>query len=100
MPSSRPLATDGAAPSTITNRIAASPLDVSPPPAWKITIASGVHATDGIVCRPVIIEPIARRTTLNRAVTTPTAVPMTAATTKPFTPRNSVVNVALESVPS
>ena len=47
-----PFAIDGAAPRTTTNRIALSL-------SWNSTIASGTHATDGIVCRPVIIEPIA-----------------------------------------
>ena len=52
MPLIRPLAIDGAAPSTTTNRIA-------PSVSWNSRIASGNHAIDGIVCRPVIIEPIA-----------------------------------------
>ena len=50
MPLMMPLAIDGAAPRMMTNMIADS---VSP----NIRIASGNHAIDGIVCRPVIIEP-------------------------------------------
>ena len=42
-------------------------------------IASGTHATDGIVCRPVIIEPIAARSTLTRATAMPTTPPMSMA---------------------
>ena len=39
-------------------------------------IASGTHATDGIVCSPVIIEPIAARSTSTRATAMPTTPPM------------------------
>ena len=52
MPLMRPLAIDGAAPSTTTKKIA-------PSVSWNSRIASGNHAIDGIVWRPVIIEPIA-----------------------------------------
>ena len=52
MPLMMPLAIDGAAPSTTTNVTV-------PWPSWNKMMASGTHATDGIVCRPVIIEPIA-----------------------------------------
>ena len=76
MPSMMPLAIDGAAPITTTNMI-------TPWPSWNRMIASGTHATDGIVCRPVIIEPIAARSTLTRATAMPTTAPMTIATTKP-----------------
>ena len=55
-------------------------------------IASGTHATDGIVCRPVIIEPIAARSTFTRATAMPTTPPMSIATTKPCAPRRSVTH--------
>ena len=48
----RPLAIDGAAPSTTTNVIACSD-------SWNRRMASGNQAIDGIVCSPVIIEPTA-----------------------------------------
>ena len=59
-----PLAIDGAAPMTMTNRIA---LSVS----WNSRIASGNQAIDGMVCRPVISEPIAARRSLERDTATP-----------------------------
>ena len=59
MPAMIPLAIDGAAPSTTTKRIACS-LELNS------RMASGNHAIDGIVCRPVIIEPIAVRSTRDR----------------------------------
>ena len=45
-------------------------------PSPNITIAGGNHAIDGIVCKPVIIEPMAARSTLLRATSAPTVVPM------------------------
>ena len=57
MPCNNPLATAGAAPRTTTKKIAASV-------CLNNTIAIGVHATDGIVCKPVTNEPNAARTTL------------------------------------
>ena len=87
MPSMMPLAIDGAAPSTTTNMI-------TPEPSWNRMIASGTHATDGIVCSPVIIEPIAARSTLTRATAMPTAPPMRAATKKPMAPRFRVTMLA------
>ncbi len=56
MPLMRPLAIDGAAPSTTTNRIAASV-------SLNSRIASGNQAIDGMVCSPVISEPNAARST-------------------------------------
>ncbi len=55
-PAMKPLATEGAAPITITKRIA---LSCRP----KSTMAAGNQAIDGIVMRPVIIEPTAERST-------------------------------------
>ena len=71
-PLMRPLAIDGAAPSTTTNRIASSV-------SLNRTIASGNHATDGIVCSPVIIEPTPARSTVTRATAMPTTPPITIA---------------------
>ena len=56
MPPIRPLAIDGAAPSTTTNMIA-------PSVSLNSRIASGNQAIDGMVCRPVISEPTADRST-------------------------------------
>ncbi len=50
----RPLAIDGPAPSTITNKIADSEVP-------NRMIANGSQAIDGIVCSPLIIDPVAAR---------------------------------------
>ncbi len=42
-------------------------------------MAAGNQATDGIVCRPVIMEPIAARSTAMRATSAPIVVPMISA---------------------
>ena len=67
-----PLAIDGAAPITITKKIA-------PSLSLNSSNASGYHATDGMVCSPVIIEPIAARSTGMRATAAPMATPITIA---------------------
>ena len=61
-PAMRPLAIDGAAPMTTTNRIAASV-------SLKSRMASGNQAIDGMVCRPVMSEPTAVRSGANRDTT-------------------------------
>src|SRR5215218_1479880 len=87
MPLMSPLAIDGAAPSTTTKKIA-------PSPSLNSRIASGNHATDGIVWSPVIREPTADRSTRLRATRAPTIVPITRAKAKPLNPRCSVVHAA------
>ncbi len=87
MPLMSPLAIDGAAPSTTTKKIA-------PSPNLNSRIASGNHATDGMVCSPVISEPTADRSTRLRATRAPTIVPITRANAKPLNPRCSVVHAA------
>ena len=72
-PAMMPLAIDGAAPRTTTNMMA-------PSPSLNTTMASGYHATDGIVCSPVIIDPTATRKTFTRAMASPTIEPITTAT--------------------
>ncbi len=64
-----PLAIDGAAPITTTKKIA-------PSLSLKMMIASGYHATDGMVCSPVIIDPIAARRIGIRATAAPSITPM------------------------
>jgi hypothetical protein len=87
MPLTSPLAIDGAAPSTTTNMIAVSL-------SLKSTMAAGNHATDGIVCSPVIIEPTAARSTGIRETNAPTTLPITRAIAKPCTARPSVRRAA------
>jgi hypothetical protein len=55
---------------TVTNRMAPSEI-------WNSRIAHGTHATDGIVCRPVMSEPTAARSTRTRATARPRTVPST-----------------------
>ena len=81
---------DGAAPITITKKIAVSL-------GWKSRIASGNQAIDGIVCRPVISEPMAARSTRNRDTARPMAVPITTANAKPVTARRRVIAMAFHS---
>ena len=65
----RPFATDGAAPSTTTNMIAASD---SP----NRRIANGNQAIEGIVCSPVINDATAVRSTFQRTMARPMSVPI------------------------
>ena len=63
---------DGAAPRMTTNMIA----EVFSP---NRMIPNGAHATEGIDCRPVMIEPTAARSGGIRATRMPTTEPMTRA---------------------
>ena len=67
-----PLAIDGAAPSTMTNKIADTLLP-------NRMIANGNQAIDGMVCRPLMIEPTAARSGGILETTAPIAVPMISA---------------------
>ena len=78
------MATDGAAPSTTTKKIACSL-------SWKSRMASGNQAIDGIVCSAVIIEPSAARSTRTRATPRPSTSPTATAAAKPSTARRAVV---------
>ena len=90
IPEIRPLAIDGAAPSTTTNVMAFS---VSP----KSRIAKGNQAIDGMVCRPVSIEPIAERSTREAETAIPTVVPITSARVKPIRARTRVLPSACQN---
>src|SRR5947209_12597419 len=88
MPSMMPLAIDGAAPRTTTNKIA----------FWlrlKSTSASGYHATDGIVWSPVIMDPTPARRTRERATAMPRTPPITIASAKPTAARRRVTQAEL-----
>ena len=74
------MAIDGAAPSTTTKRIACSV-------SWNSRIASGNQAIDGIVCRPVISEPMAIRRMRLRETWSPMIPPISSAAAKPMTAR-------------
>src|SRR4051812_49327114 len=85
-----PLATDGAAPRITTNMMACSL-------SLNSRIASGNHAIDGMVCSPVMSDPMAARRMANRATSAPTTTPITIASAKPTTPRRSVIAIAFQS---
>ena len=57
-------------------------------------MASGTHATDGIVWSPVMIEPIAARRIGTRATAMPTAPPMSIESRNPWAPRLRVTQLA------
>jgi hypothetical protein len=69
-----PLAMAGTEPITVTNRMA--PVD-----SLNSRIDHGTHATDGMVCSPVISEPKAARRTRTRATARPRTVPRITAIT-------------------
>ncbi len=85
MPSMMPFAIDGAAPRMTTKRMALSL-------SWNNTMPSGTHATDGIVCSPVIMDPIAARSTGTRATASPTTPPITIDDPNPTAARRIVVD--------
>ena len=87
-----PLAMEGTAPMRMTNRIACSE-------SWNSRIARGNHAIEGMVCSPVIIDPIAARRILERETATPRTSPTTVAMRKPTTPRVKVMATACQSWP-
>src|SRR5262249_3065171 len=81
---------EGAAPSTMTNRMA---LVVAP----NRMIANGNQAIDGIVCSAVISEPVAARSGLIRDTSAPITTPMIKASANPITARRKVVPMACQS---
>ncbi len=91
MPWMRPFAIDGAAPRMTTNVIASSD-------SLNSRMASGNQAIDGMVCRPVISDPIAARRIAKRLTSAPTPTPMTTARPKPQSPRRRVIPIACQSV--
>ena len=91
-PAISPLAIDGAAVMMTMNKMAGVLLP-------NRMIAKGIQTTDGMVCKPVIIDPTAARTGGTRATSRPTRVPMTRASAKPMTARRNVVPMACQSCP-
>ena len=83
----RPFAIDGAAPSTMTKVIASSV-------SLNRRMASGNHAIEGMVWRPMISEPTPDRRMANRDTSAPMATPNTTAIPKPHTARRSVTMIA------
>src|SRR5438270_774470 len=92
-PAMIPLAMAGAAPRMTTNRIADSLRPNS-------TIASGNQAMVGMVCSPVIMDPMAVRSTLDRATAMPTAEPTSSAMPYPMAARCMVLPAAFSRTPS
>src|SRR6266540_849619 len=87
IPLMSPFAIDGAAPRITTNVIA-------PSVSLNSRIASGNHAIEGIVWRPVIMDPTAARNTRTRATSAPITTPMTSASPNPIAARCSVMPAA------
>jgi hypothetical protein len=87
-----PLAIEGTAPIRMTNRIASSDI-------WNSRIARGNQAIEGIVCSPVIREPMAARRILDRATSMPSTSPSTQAMAKPTMPRVIVTPTAFQNSP-
>ena len=85
-----PFAIDGAAPSTTTNVMASSV-------SLNSSTASGNHAIEGMVWRPMISEPTAERMMANRDTSTPIPTPITTAIPKPQMARRSVTTIAVQS---
>src|SRR5499433_472189 len=81
---------EGAAPSTMTNRMA---LVVAP----NRMIANGNQAIDGIVCSAVISEPVAARSGLIRDTRAPITAPMSTDSVNPITARRIVMSIARQS---
>jgi hypothetical protein len=66
----------------------------------KKRIEAGTQATDGSDCSPLTIGPMPRRTTLERAISSPSGVPIATAATKPVAPRCRLVAMASNSCPA
>jgi hypothetical protein len=62
-------------------------------------IAAGTHATDGRLCRPLTIGPIAARSHLLHHIARPRSVPMTRDMAKPTAPRLRLVHTASTAWP-
>src|SRR5215212_5371999 len=92
MPWISPFAMDGAAPSTTTNVIASSLI-------LNSRSERGNQAIEGIVCNPVISEPMAARRTANRETAIPMRPPMRIAKPNPQIPRRRVVPRAIQMFP-
>ncbi len=86
MPATRPLATEGTAPSRITAYI----IELFRP---SQSTAGGTQATDGSDCRPERMGPMAALTTFTRATSRPSGVPMASAIRKPSRPRETDVQM-------
>src|SRR4051794_28075961 len=63
-------------------------------------IAAGTQATEGRLCRPLTVGPIARRSQLLLHIASPSTVPMTSDMAKPMAPRLMLVQIASPARPS
>ena len=84
------MAIDGAAPRTMTNKMAV----VESP---NKMMANGNQAIDGIVCSPVISDPIAARNGRILETRAPMTAPMSTARPNSTTARSRVVPIACHS---
>src|SRR3954470_17244426 len=68
--------------------------------SWNQMIAAGTHATDGRLCSPLTIGPIAARRHRLPHMARPSRVPMTSDIAKPAAPRLRLLQIASEARPS
>nr|BFF25917.1 hypothetical protein GCM10025732_38820 [Glycomyces mayteni] len=89
MPEMMPLAIDGTAPRSTTNMIVDSEI-------WNSRIARGNQMIEGIVWSPVIADPIAARSGLNRATAIPRSDPTSTDSANPVRARCMVMPMAVQ----
>src|SRR6478752_8390280 len=68
--------------------------------SWNQMIAAGTQATDGRLCSPLTIGPIAARSHRLHHIASPSRVPMTSDIAKPTAPRLRLVQIASVARPS
>src|SRR3954463_8217268 len=68
--------------------------------SWNQMIAAGTHATDGRLCSPLTMGPIAARSQRRPHLARAGGVPMTSDMAKPTAPRLRLVQIASEARPS
>src|SRR3954467_8733827 len=68
--------------------------------SWNQMIAAGTHATEGRLCSPLTIGPIAARSHRLHHMASPSSVPKTTDSAKPSPPRLRLVQIASVARPS
>src|SRR3954469_16861374 len=68
--------------------------------SWNQMIAAGTHATDGRLCSPLTMGPIAARSQLLPPMARPSSVQLTSDMAKPTAAQLRLVQIASEARPS
>src|SRR3954453_18686092 len=68
--------------------------------SWNQMIAAGTQATDGRLCSPLTIGPMAARSHRLHHIASPSRLPITSDIAKPTAPRLRLVQTAASAVPS